>query len=332
MRPLHCRCGNAVYYDNHRCGHCGRALAFDPTTLTMRAETEPGAGLAFCDNREKDPHCNWLAPEGDICISCQTSRIIPALSKAINRRRWRRLEHAKRRLLYDLLTLGLPVDPTQLQFVFKEDRRTNPDVSDDHVAIGHFQGVITINAAEADAVYRETMREALNEPVRTLLGHFRHESGHYYRETLLDESQQAAARALFGDEREDYEAALQHYYAEGPAADWPERFISAYASAHPIEDWAECWAHYLHIQAALEAAGTMGWQPPRGASMDDGGSSLAEDGCEGDWRGDFITLALGLNELVRSLGLPDAYPFVITPVVGKKLAFIDTAVRRFRNR
>lgn len=287
----------------------------------MVAETEPGDGLAFCDQRDGDPHCNWLAPGGGSCLSCRTSRVIPSLAKAVNRRRWKMLEQAKRRLLYDLLSLGLPVDPERLRFVFKEDRRTNPDVNEDHVAIGHLDGVITINAAEADEVYRETMRQAMNEPVRTLLGHFRHESGHFYRDLLLDAAMQAEARDLFGDERADYEAALQRFYDEGPPPDWPERHISAYASAHPIEDWAECWAHYLHIQAALEAADAMGWTLPGAA-----------DARSTAWRSDFITLALGLNELVRSLGLPDAYPFVITEAVGRKLDFVDAAVRGFRTR
>ncbi len=317
MRPLSCRCGQAVYFDNHRCGHCGRALAFDARTLSMMSEETPGSGLAFCGNRGRDPHCNWLAPDGGVCVSCSMSRVIPALSKAVNRRRWRRLEYAKRRLIYDLLNLGLPVDPDRLEFVFKEDRRTNPDVSEDHVAIGHRDGVITINAAEADEVYREEMRQAMNEPYRTLLGHFRHESGHHYFDQLVDDDMRAQARALFGDERADYDAAIQRHYDRGPPRDWQQRYISAYASAHPMEDWAECWAHYLHIQAALESAVAMGWQPPVPS---------------GDWRESFVTLAIGLNELVRSLGLPDAYPFVITPEVGRKLDFVDALVRRFRTR
>jgi hypothetical protein len=201
--------------------------------------------------------------------------------------------------------------------MFKEDRRTNPDVSEDHVAIGHFDGVITINAAEADEVYREQMRQALNEPVRTLLGHFRHESGHFYFDLLVDEGLRDEARGLFGDERTDYDAAMQRYYEQGPTPDWRQDYISAYASAHPSEDWAECWAHYLHIRAALEAARTMGWRP--------------EDS-EAPWRQAFVSLATGLNELLRSLGLPDAYPFVITPAVGRKLDFVDAALNRFRTR
>ncbi|MBT8092325.1 MAG: putative zinc-binding peptidase, partial [Gammaproteobacteria bacterium] len=174
MKILHCVCGRAVYFDNHRCGHCGRQLAFDPETLTMIAEAQVGSGLARCRNHSSVIRCNWLAIRGDnTCLSCATSQTIPMLSKPENHERWRKLEQAKRRLIYNLLQLDLPVDPAKLRFAFKEDRRTNPDVHDVHVSIGHANGVITINAAEADEVYREQMRQQMNEPYRTLLGHFR---------------------------------------------------------------------------------------------------------------------------------------------------------------
>lgn len=318
MKPLACRCGRAVYFDNHSCGHCGRQLAFDPESLLMRAETEPGQGLAFCTNRNAASSCNWLAAGVDqLCLSCRTSEIIPTLSKPDNLHRWRKLENAKRRLLYDLLRLGLPVDPGHLRFVFKEDRRTNPDVHEEHVNIGHAAGVITINAAEADEVYREEMRVLVNEPNRTLLGHFRHEAGHYYFDVILDAEQRTAARALFGDEREGYDAALQRYYREGPQPGWETDFISAYASAHPAEDWAETWAHYLHIFAALEAATTNG---------------LLGQPVGNDWHGEFVDFAIAMNEVMRSLGLADAYPFIVTDAVAAKIDFVHDAVRRFKSR
>ena len=174
MRRLACRCGQRVYFENNSCTRCGRKLAFDPTTLDMASEPEPGDGLDFCTNRRSHSRCNWLgdpAASDGACIACRSSEVIPALSKAENRDRWRKLEQAKRRLIYDLLSLELPIDASRLRFVFKEDRRTNPDVHEEHVNIGHFEGVITINAAEADDVYREQMRLLMNEPYRTLLGH-----------------------------------------------------------------------------------------------------------------------------------------------------------------
>lgn len=319
MKPLECRCGRAVYFDNRRCGNCGRQLAFDPVTLDMQAETEPGSGLPFCVNRESPSRCNWIAVNGDAdaaCLSCRTSRIIPALSKPENNERWRKLEQAKRRLLYDLLRLKLPVDD-RLQFVFKEDRRTNPDVHDDHVGIGHADGVITINAAEADEVYRELMRQTMGEPNRTLLGHFRHESGHYYFGIVVDDALLPEARSLFGDERADYDESLRRYYDSGPAPDWETQYISSYASAHPSEDWAECWAHYLHIRSVLETAATMGlW------------TRVATNG----WQSTFVELVIAVNELMRSLGLPDAYPFVIAPPVAAKIGFVHEAIERLTGR
>lgn len=317
MKSLSCRCGQQVFFDNHRCENCGRLLAFDPDTLTMASEEMPGSGLPVCVKRTTAIRCNWIAPDGGACLSCQTSHVIPALVKVVNRERWRKLERAKRRLLYDLRMLGLPLDPGRLRFVFKEDRRTNPDVDEEHVAIGHLDGVITINAAEADEVYRADMRERMNEPYRTLLGHFRHESGHYYFEHVVSDALRGEARSLFGDEREDYAAAIESYHNQGPRPAWNVRFISAYASAHPAEDWAECWAHYLHIRAALETADTMGLRP---YVLDAG------------WQRAFIELAGALNEVVSSLGLPHPYPFLITPIVAEKLEFVHRSVGRFTRR
>lgn len=318
MKRLLCACGRAVYFDNHSCGNCGRQLAFDPATLKMTAEAEIGDGLRYCSNRNSAIRCNWLAsPKAGKCLSCATSQTIPTLSKRENHARWRKLEQAKRRLIYDLLRLGLPVDPSRLRFVFKEDRRTNPDVRDDHVSIGHADGVITINAAEADEVYREQMRQQMNEPYRTLLGHFRHESGHYYFNVVIDDELRNEARRLFGDESASYDEALQAYYQAGPEPGWEAHFISGYASSHPAEDWAECWAHYLHICAVLEAADTTG---------------LRTDTDVQNWPTEFIDLVIAINEILRSLGLPDAYPFVITAAIAEKIEFVHKAVSRFNGR
>jgi len=290
---------------------CGRALAFDAATLTMVSEEMPGSGLPFCANREGSSRCNWLAPDAASCLSCQVTRTIPSLSKPENHNRWRKLELAKRRLLYDVMRLGLPVDPGALSFVFKEDRRTNPDVYDEHVSIGHEKGLITINAAEADEIYRETMRQAMNEPVRTLLGHFRHEAGHYFFDAVIGDAHLEDARALFGDESVDYDSALQQYYSQGPVPDWAERFISSYASAHPSEDWAECWAHYLHIRAVLEVAESTGLTGPIRPA---------------NWRSEFVELIVSVNEIMRSLGLADAYPFILNDEVASKIEFIHRRV------
>jgi len=314
MKRMHCRCGRPVYFDNLDCSNCGRRLAFDINTLSMQAEEAPGTGLPFCGNRDNAVRCNWLAREsrtGSYCLSCSMSKTIPTLSKPENFERWRKLEAAKRRLIYDLRSVGLVVDATRLRFDFKEDRRTNADVNDLHVGTGHRDGMITVNAAEADEIFREEMRQAMNEPWRTLIGHLRHESGHYYFAEVVDADNRDEARELFGDETLDYHAALDTYYRHGPAQGWRQHYISAYASAHPAEDWAECWAHYLHIRAVLEVA-------------DEAGLMGTDKG--GDWYDRFISLVLSLNEIMRALGLPDAYPFVLSDPVVKKLEFIHRAI------
>ncbi|MBT8079743.1 MAG: putative zinc-binding peptidase [Gammaproteobacteria bacterium] len=312
MTAMQCRCGQQVYFNNDSCVHCGRLLAFDPHELAMQSEEAPGSGLPTCANRRTAVRCNWTpvpANEHGYCLSCAMSKTIPTLSKPKNHDRWRKLEAAKRRLILDLLLLGLPVDESRLQFHFKEDRRTNPDVSDYHVTTGHSSGAITINAAEADEVFREEMRQAMNEPWRTLLGHMRHESGHYYFTVLVTDENLAEVRGLFGDESQDYDAALRRHYENGPRADWSSTYISAYASSHPAEDWAECWAHYLHIRAVLQVAVDAGLLP---------------DG--NNWYERFIELVLSLNEIMRSLGLPDAYPFVLTEPVVRKIEMVHRVI------
>lgn len=312
MKRLHCACGVRVFFDSSRCLACGRGLAFDPATDAMVA-FDPDAPPPLCANRATHLACNWISSDGGQCLSCRTSRVIPGQHIPDNRERWRRLERAKRRLIRDLLALGLPVDPARLSFEFKEDHRTNSDVLDEHVTTGHASGVITINAAEADDVFREQMRVAMREPYRTLLGHMRHESGHYYFPLLVRADDLAEARRLFGDERTDYTAALQRYYDSGPVADWPDRCVSAYASAHPAEDWAETWAHFLHLSALVESAEAEGFvqrDPAR------------------DWHDHAVGIAVGLNELTRSLGLADAWPYAAPAPVAEKLAFVRRVVRQ----
>ncbi|MCA9583081.1 MAG: putative zinc-binding metallopeptidase, partial [Myxococcales bacterium] len=175
----------------------------------------------------------------------------------------------------------------------------------------HRAGVITINAAEADDLFREAMRIEMGEPVRTLLGHFRHESGHYYFDLLLDDAQKEDARALFGDERADYDRALAEYYQGGPATGWEKRFISPYASAHPFEDWAECWSHYLQARAVLDVA----------EHHKVLGSALSSD-----WASDAREIFLTLNDFCRRIGRQDAYPYLWPKPVLEKLEFIHRVI------
>jgi hypothetical protein len=268
-------------------------------------------GHRKCEHRTEQLQCNWLIDTGSDnkqCLSCSLTRTIPTLEKQENWRRWYKLEVAKRRLLYGLLSLNLPIDglytgvESGLVFDFLEDKRTNPSVSLQHVYTGHASGVITLNAAEADRSFREATREAMNEPYRTLLGHYRHEVGHYYWDKLINNTQHYQYFAeLFGDDTLDYRSAMDVYYEKGPNADWQESYISAYASSHPLEDWAETWAHYLLIIETLETALSFNLI-----------TKLDEEQQLDILMTEWMQLVVVLNALNRSTGSNDPYPFVIS--------------------
>lgn len=368
MRIFRCTCGNQVYFENTRCVVCERALGFLPDVLTMSA-FEPSDSSVWwalhpaapvkewrqCANYAQAQVCNWMvhADSSDaFCVACQLNRVIPDLSKSWNRLLWSRIEGAKRRLVYDLLNHELPFaskadEPESgLAFAFMEDQPSASEFTDrgtdGRVMTGHAGGMITINIAEADDVAREQTRVAMNEAYRTLLGHFRHEVGHYFWDRLVrsDGDRLAAFRALFGDERADYKAALDAYYDNGAPMDWWDQHISAYASSHPWEDWAETWAHYLQMTDALETADAVGL-----AARDERGRlglAHAEDapefaGVAG--RQDFdkmleewVPLTVAINTINRSLGLSDAYPFALSAAAKDKLRFVhDTVVDQSRN-
>ncbi len=318
MRTFRCDCGNQVYFENTECLACGHRLGFMPSTLTMGDMNTPG--WTPCGNYEYEQVCNWLVDDGHaFCVACRLNRVIPNLSSSWNRLLWARIESAKRRLIYDLLNLNLPF--AGLAFAFLEDNPAGAEFTesgtDGRVMTGHSQGMITINIAEADDVAREQMRVAMNEAYRTLLGHFRHESGHFFWEQLLrgDDARMTRFREVFGDEREDYRSALERYYVEGPAADWSIRCISAYASSHPWEDWAETWAHYLQMLDALETA--------KEAPAFSGAQAPGDfDEMIAAW----VPLTTAINSMNRSLGLSDAYPFALAPETIEKLRFIHELV------
>ncbi len=352
MKVFHCQnCQQTVFFENTNCTHCGHALAFLPDTLEIAAldpqegdhwvsmaPASKGQHYRLCANYLDHQVCNWAVPADShdtLCVSCQLTRVLPNLETPGNLEAWRKLETAKRRLLYTLLALGLPV----------RNRREDPDhglafdfLSDELAAAGpvltgHDEGVITINIAEADDVEREKRRVALHEPYRTLLGHFRHEVGHYYWDELIRGSDRLQAfRALFGDESTDYAAALQQHYQDGASSNWADQYVSNYASSHPWEDWAETWAHYLHMVDALDTADACGLhlQPQR----DDEPALQAEAGAvvPTEPRGfdrtisDWLALTYALNNLSRSLGQPDSYPFVLQPPVIEKLRFIHDSL------
>jgi hypothetical protein len=339
-------CQQVLFFENVACTRCGHVLAYLPehsvvsalepagaTTWVALAPVAQRARYRLCLNYSQHAACTWAVPEASperFCRACAFNQVIPELADPAAREAWQRIERAKRRLLYTLIELGLPLESKQhaergLAFAFKQDGAGEP------VFTGHSDGLVTINIAEADDPFREKIRLQLGETYRTLLGHFRHEIGHYYWSRLIDGSRRASAcRDLFGDERADYGTALTRHYDQGPPADWPERFVSAYASMHPSEDWAETWAHYLHMVDTLETARSFGLAlRPRA----EGGAELAGVRARrldfddfDDLIGAWVPLSVALNSLNRSMGLADAYPFVLTREAIGKLRFVHEVI------
>lgn len=329
MRSFACgHCGHLVFFENTVCLNCSTPLGFDPGRLAMIAlEGEEARRLDRCVN-EDVAACNWLVSQpGTMCRSCELTRTRPNDDDRAGLHAFADAEAAKRRAIMQLLELGLPgVEPGRLAFDLLSSEQ-------EPVATGHVDGVITIDLAESDDVRREQRRADLSEPYRTLLGHLRHELGHYLQPLLVVGSDAwDACRALFGDERVDYGAALERHYEHGPPADWRERYVSAYATTHPWEDWAETLAHYLHIRDTLETAADYGVTVtgPRAVTYDR--SLKATPQPEAGERGfdevldNWLPLTYALNAVNRSMGRDDLYPFTLAPPVIEKLRFVHDRV------
>jgi hypothetical protein len=359
-RAYRCLCGAAIFFRNSQCLSCGRTLAYEPESARMVAlvsEHLPqgdawliegdSSGMRFsrCSNYQNAANCNWLRPAGiashhdrGLCISCSLNRMIPDQSMEENQQLWGRIELAKRRLVSQLLALKLPVR-SKLPGVWQDERQGLAfdflrDWPDQQVTTGHANGVITVNALEADDAERERIRAALHEPYRTLLGHLRHEVGHYYWDRLvLYTDWLTPYRQLFGDERADYGLALQKHYAQGARPDWRAHHVSEYASSHPWEDWAESWAHYLHLRDALDSAASFG------LTADDVESRVQPFGRDALWDdsrpgsdaylqliNDWLRLTSVLNELSDSMGQAPFYPFVFSRAVVAKLQLVHEVI------
>jgi hypothetical protein len=354
MKAFHCdRCGSLVFFENISCVKCGGALGFAPDLMDLITWDVPPDGALHpvspsardrtyrrCANSEKYDVCNWLVPRADgreLCRACRLNRTIPDLSISENLERWRKMEAAKRRVVYTLLHLNL-LDESNNSDETKPPLRFDflgETPGGQKILTGHANGIITVNIAEADDAERERLRVELGERYRTVLGHFRHEIGHYYWDHLIDGSSWLDEfRKLFGDERQNYAESLQHYYKCGPTPDWRVGYVTAYASAHPWEDWAETWAHYLHIVDTVETASSFGMslkpkQHPDGKAMTSNPAALLEIEASFDkllkhW----LPITYAINSLNRGMGLPDLYPFVLSIPAIEKLRFIHERVVR----
>jgi hypothetical protein len=352
-------CGHPVFFENVQCLHCGSALAFLPDHMFLAAVEAPadapellerksdksdGTRYRMCNNHTLYQACNFAVLQADpnpLCVSCRQTRLLPDLSVPDNQARWYRVEVAKRRLYYTLAKLGLIGISTSAQpdgdvpaksgpvFEFLADLPGGPPVM-----TGHRNGLITLNIAEADDDERTHRRVALHEPYRTLLGHLRHESGHYYWDVLIrDQGRTEEFSAVFGDASADYTQALQRHYAQaGMHPDWQNDYVSMYATSHPWEDWAETWAHYLHMVDLLETAAAYrtsvavpGSENPRPARI-----TNPFEKAEADFDtlvAQWVPVTLMVNSLNRSLGQNDAYPFALSEGALRKLRFVHEVIQ-----
>jgi hypothetical protein len=331
-------CGQVLFFDNSKCLRCGSELGYEPTSGVLDAD---GNGMPYrhCSNR-KVATCNWLVPVGDpegLCTSCRLTTVRPNDAETDALADFADAEMAKRRLIHQLNGLGLDIvgkedDPERgVAFEFRSSTA-------EQVMTGHDGGVITLDLSESDDAHREKVRQDLGEPYRTVLGHLRHEIGHYYWPRLVvDTGQTDEFRSLFGDETLSYQEALDTHYGSGLGptdatggtgdADWVHTYVSEYATMHPWEDWAETFAHYLHIRAGLDTANSFGFvlgEPAltasREALADDTGSSV------GPMVQAWLGTTLVINAMSRSLGTGNHYPFVLSPTVIGKLDFVHRMV------
>jgi hypothetical protein len=333
-------CGRLLVFENSVCVNCGSAVGFDPARRRLVALPLDG-NLQPCANLDL-AGCNWVTwSPGGLCRCCALTRTRPADDDEQGLAAYARTEEAKRRLVFQLLDLGLPVRSRSED----ADRGLAFDLlssAQAPVTTGHADGVVTIDLAEGHDAHREVMRIQMAEPYRTLLGHLRHEVGHYYWQVLVEGTGLVPFgpgvleefRALFGDERDDYGQALQRHYASGPSGMWQQQYVSAYATAHPWEDWAETFAHYLHINDTLQTAraygvvvtgpdqlladaGELVAVPSEHPSADQPIETLVNT---------WLPLSYALNAVNRSMGKGDLYPFVLTRPVIDKLGLVHRTV------
>jgi hypothetical protein len=340
MQRFVCDCGNMLFFESTRCLVCGNSVGYDSESETM-VVIKPGSWMRLCANGVQHGVCNWVVPANSdtvLCPSCRLNRTIPDLRNSRNLVLWGITEAAKRRLVCTILRLGfaLPYKTDSSRDGLAFDIVSN--IADPAVTIGHLNGVITVNLEEADDTYRQINRQQLGENARTLLGHFRHESGHYVWQRWLSSLDWAhphrlAFREVFGDEWLDYPAALSNYYQFGSTKP-RENYISAYAASHPWEDWAETWAHYLQIWEGLQTCEGLGLEvdrlalpkatfPPESGRLPE---ALRDEPAENEgfleWLGRWVAVSTLLNETSASLGQPIPYPFVISETVARKLRLV----------
>ena len=326
MKSFSCRvCANQLYFENSVCVSCGTALGYsraehDIVPVDASGQYVDADGLVWhvCANLNLSG-CTWLAPlEGGQCFACDLTRTRPSDEDLEGLAQFPVAEQAKRHLVVELDALGLPIRAREEG----SDEGLCFDLLssvEENVVIGHEDGVITIDLAEGDDVQRAKVQAQLAEPYRTMLGHFRHEVGHWFESELVRGDLVEEARELFGDENASYQDAIDRHYSEGPPEGWETSYISTYATMHPFEDFAETFAHYLHISDTVDTARSHGL-----VTVDPEAFSLFRDLVTGVW----VPMSTALNQINRSMGANDLYPFVIPDAVLDKLEFVASLRHR----
>ena len=359
MAPFDCpNCRRPLHFEARVCPSCTFTLGYDPdsdgfhflgdgATVWRDAEGERH-DLAVCANNNDFGVCNWLVPADDdtpYCRACRHNRTIPDLTIPTVPERWAKIEAAKRRMFHTLIRLGLPLETKAeeaghiqgLAFDFLYDPSAEQQ-GQAQVFTGHDGGVITLNLIEADDVEREKARRRMGEPYRTLLGHFRHEVGHHYWSRLVetDTGELGEFRKIFGDESLDYGQALSNHYAAGGAKIWTDAHVSYYATAHPWEDFAETFAHYLHLVDTLATIGGFGMAMPAFSGRDE----IAPGRIDFDpytastevLGAQMVPWSFALNSINRSMGQPDLYPFQLSPTITGKIDYVNRLIAKAAGR
>ncbi|WCT72603.1 putative zinc-binding metallopeptidase [Sphingomonas naphthae] len=354
MRPYECpNCSRPTHFEVRVCPNCEFTLGYDPASdqllflgdnaTTWRDAQNEQHAVVVCQNNNEYQICNWLVPAvGDqpLCLACKHNRTIPDLTAPSVPERWAKIEAAKRRMLHTVLHLNLPCETvaeaeangTQpgLAFDFLYDP-VGEETGTVQITTGHEAGLITLNLIEADDVQREKMRTSLGEPYRTLLGHFRHEVGHYYWSRLIENTPEVEGfRAVFGDERISYEEAMGKHYGGGEGGGWTSDFVSAYATMHPWEDFAETFAHLLHIMDTLATIQGFGMRMTEWPGSEDQ-PAVDFDPYHAETTqlvSEWGPFAFAANAINRAMGQPDLYPFRLTDPVVRKLDYVNRLVQR----
>jgi hypothetical protein len=355
VAPLACpNCKRLNHFEVRVCPACRFTLGYAPDSdqflflgdnaTIWRDAAGAAHDVVVCQNNNQFEVCNWLVASSDatpFCRACRHNRTIPDLTVETVPERWGKVEAAKRRMFHTLFRLGLPLetrseDSHGLAFDLLYDPAAER-MGHAQIMTGHDEGLITLNLIEADDVERERIRRSLNEPYRTLLGHFRHEVGHYFWSRLVehDPAELAACRALFGDDSISYDEAMQRHYGGG-ASDWTDEYVSHYATMHPWEDFAETFAHHLHMVDMLATIGGFGTRlDPFPGPEGHPGPVVDFDPYTADTNrlvAQHVPFSFALNAINRSMGQPDLYPFHLSPAIIAKIDYVNGLIARAAGR